>query len=70
MNKTEKERNLIYIKGFSKIKIKDICKKLNIDSSNLWNGRCSEEKVKMVRQYIENELDKIKDVKNAKNSSL
>lgn len=56
-----KERDLKYIKEFSKITIATICKELGIDKSNLWRGNASEEAVKKVRQELErriNELNK------------
>lgn len=40
------------IKSFSKIKIKDICKKLNIDSSNLWRGNTSKRNIEKVLEEI------------------
>ena len=51
--------DLEFIKKFSKIKVKYICNKLKIDSSNLWKGKASKEKIKLVRKEIEKELKEI-----------
>lgn len=51
--------DLIFIKKFSKIKIKNICEKLKIDPSNVWKGKASKEKIKQVRKEIEKELKEI-----------
>lgn len=51
--------DLDFIKGFSKIKISTICKKLNIDKSNLWAGKASAEKIKLVKKEIINEFKKL-----------
>lgn len=48
-----------YIKNFSKIKISAICRKLNIDRSNLLNGRTSEENLIKVKEEIESEIAKL-----------
>lgn len=51
--------DLDFIKGFSKISVKDICDKKHVDKSNLYAGRSSEEKVKKVRKGIESEIGKL-----------
>lgn len=51
--------DLDFIKGFSKIKIAPICKKLHIDKSNLWAGRLSQDKVRQVKDEILKELNKL-----------
>ncbi len=56
-----KERDLKFIKDFSKIKITTICKELGINKSNVWAGNASEEAIKKVREELErriNELNK------------
>lgn len=55
--------DLDFIKDFSKIKIAPICKKLNIDKSNLWAGKVSSEKVKQVKDEIIKELNKLEQKK-------
>ncbi len=55
--------DLDFIKDFSKIKIAPICKKLNIDKSNLWAGKVSSEKVKLVKEEILKELKKLEEKK-------
>lgn len=45
--------DLDYIKKFSKITISEICRENKINTSNLWAGRLSEEKVHLIRKAIE-----------------
>ena len=61
--------DLIYIKGFSSIKIAKVCRALEIDRSNLLNGRLSEKQVKKVRRYLESELAKLYIVEEDNNGS-
>ena len=42
--------DLEYIKKFSKITIKDVCEKANVDKSNVFNGKASKKKINKVRQ--------------------
>ena len=51
--------DLEYIKKFSLITIKDACKKVNVDSSNLWRGKASKKKIKQVRKILESEVAKL-----------
>ena len=51
--------DLTYIKGFSSIKISRVCRALDVDRSNLLNGRLSDKQVKKVRRYLESELAKL-----------
>lgn len=51
--------DLDYIKRFSKIKIARICRENGVNSSNLWSGRLSDEKVHMIRKVIEKEVGTI-----------
>lgn len=48
--------DLEYIKKFSKITIKKICLIEKIDSSNLYKGKISDEKIKRVRKRLESEV--------------
>ena len=48
-----------------KIKIAPICKKLNIDKSNLWAGKVSSDKVKQVKEEIIKELNKLEQKKRS-----
>ena len=59
--------DLDFIKDFSKIKISTICKANGIDKSNLWAGRVSAEKVKIVKKEIINEFEKIERKNNMNN---
>lgn len=54
-----KEINLEFLKKFSKITIKDICRKIEIDSSNIYSGRASEKTIESVRNEVEKELNNI-----------
>lgn len=47
-----KDKDLEFIKAFSKINIKTICNDLNIDKSNLWAGRTSKHNIKIVKDEI------------------
>lgn len=47
-----RERDLKYIKDFSKIKVAAICKDLKVDKSNLWRGNASGEVVKKVKEEL------------------
>lgn len=51
--------DLDYIKKFSKITIKQICKENHIDYSNLWAGRSASSKVHLVRKAIESKMGKL-----------
>lgn len=50
MKKTNKD--LDFIKEFSKISISSICKELNIDRSNLLNGITKEKNIILVKNKI------------------
>ena len=51
--------DLDYIKRFSKIKIARICRENGVNSSNLWSGRLSDEKVHMIRKAIDKDVGTI-----------
>ena len=48
--------DLEFIKGFSKISVTAICKKLKINRGNLLNNRTTKENEKRVRTEIEKEI--------------
>lgn len=54
----EKEVNidLLYIKNFSKITVRKVCKRLEIDEANVLKGTASKANIKRVRRAIENDL--------------
>lgn len=54
-----KEKDLQFIKDFSKINVSQICKDLNIDRSNVLRGRASEEKTKLVKDEILKRLENL-----------
>lgn len=51
--------DLEFIQKFSKIKVANICEKLNISRSNVYNGRTSKENLKKIRKTIESEYAKL-----------
>lgn len=55
----EIDENLLYIRNFMKISLKDICDKLKITRSNIYNGKISKEKTKLIREEIESEIAKL-----------
>lgn len=52
MNNEEKTRKVNFIKGFSTISVNEICKKLNIDRSNVVNGKTSYENISKVYDML------------------
>lgn len=56
--KQEKEVNIdiLYIKGFSQITVRKVCKRLGIDEGNVLKGTASKENIKRVRRAIENDM--------------
>lgn len=54
-----KQRDLKYIKDFSKINIRDICKELNIDKSNVYRGIASAEKIRQVKEELQKRVEKL-----------
>lgn len=51
--------DLEYIKNFSQITIREVCKKAGVDPSNLWSGRTSKKNIKKVRKLLESEVAKL-----------
>lgn len=56
-----KEKDLKYIKDFSKINVSSVCKELGVDRQNLLNGRASEKNTELVRQTIQEKLKNLED---------
>lgn len=48
-----------FIRKFTSLTLKDICKDLRVDVPNLLNKRCSKEKYKLVRKEIESRMEKL-----------
>lgn len=48
--------DLEYIKKFSKINIRKVCRKNNVDTSNLYKGKVKAEKITKVKKQIENDI--------------
>lgn len=59
MKEKEITKELKFIKGFSKISITGICKKVNVNRSNLLNGTAGDDREKIVKEEIERELAKL-----------
>lgn len=55
----EKQKNLNFIKKFSKITITKVCKNAGVLRQNIVNGKANAEKVKKVREEIESEIAKL-----------
>lgn len=62
----EINEDLLYIKRFSSITIRKVCKRLGINESNLWSGKTSEKNMKRVRRLLESELAKLYIIEDGK----
>ena len=54
-----KDEYLRFIFSFSKISISSICKELNINRSNILNGKASEETIKKLYDELKKRLTKL-----------
>lgn len=54
-----KDKHLKFILSFSKISISSICKELNINRSNILNGKASEETTKKLYDELKKRLTKL-----------
>jgi hypothetical protein len=52
-------KDIDFIRKFSKITITGICKKLNVNRSNVIMGTTTDENIKDVREEIESEIAKL-----------
>lgn len=52
-------KDIDYIKNFSKITISGICRKLKVDRSSVLNNKAKEDKIKKVREEIENQVARL-----------
>ena len=52
-------KDIEYIKKFSKITITGICRKLNVNRTNLLTERTTKDNTKKVREEIESEIAKL-----------
>lgn len=61
----ESNPKLNFIKNFSKLSVKSICKELNIDPSNLYRGNTSQKNIDLVYitiiKKIKNLVDDVKE---------
>lgn len=55
----DKDKDLKFIKGFSKITIAGICKDLKIDKSNIWSGRGTAENISKVKNEIKKRIESL-----------
>lgn len=55
----DKERDLLFIKSFSNITLKDICDNFKIDKSNVYRGIASAKTIALVREEIMKRYDHI-----------
>ena len=62
--------DLEYIKKFSMITIKEACKIARVNTSNLWSGRCSKNKIKQVKKILESEVAKLYIIEDEQTSIL
>lgn len=56
---TNKERDLKYIKNFSKIKLSEICRELKINKENIYRGTASPDAIKKVKEEIKKCIDQL-----------
>lgn len=56
-----KERDLRYIKNFSKIKLSEICRELKINKENIYRGTASPEAIEKVKEEIKKRIDQLEE---------
>lgn len=56
-----KEKDLKYIKDFSKISVSSVCKEVGVDRQNLLNGRASEKSTEAVKNKIKEKIKELDD---------
>lgn len=47
------DKDLTYIKKYSKITIKNVCDECGVKPNNLWSGKLPKSKINMIRKCIE-----------------
>ena len=52
-------KDLKFIKGFSKISVSKVCRKLNICRENVLNGTTSKDNITKVKEELESEIAKL-----------
>ena len=57
--RSEKVKDLDFIKKFSKITVSGACTKTNVDRAGLLTNRLKDEKAKAVREEIENQIARL-----------
>ena len=53
---TRKEKDLKFIKNFSKITINKVCENVKTSKQNIFTGKASEQTIEKVKEEIEKEL--------------
>lgn len=56
---TRKEKDLQFIKNFSKITIKKVCENAKVVRQNVFNGTASEKSIEKVKEEIETQIAKL-----------
>lgn len=64
---TRKEKDLQFIKNFSKITIKKVCENAKAVRQNVLNGTASEKSIEKVKEEIETQIAKLYIERNKKN---
>lgn len=54
------KNDLLFIQGFSKIKVSVACREFGYDQANLVKGRLGRDAEKKVRYYLEKEIGKLR----------
>lgn len=54
-----KDELLKFIKGFTKITLKKVCKKAKVDYSNLYKGEVSKENLERIKILLEEEISNL-----------
>ncbi len=55
----QKQKDLEFIKRFSKIEIKEICEYLGTHTQNIWTGKASEATINKVKEELKRRLEEL-----------
>lgn len=64
---TRKEKDLKFIKNFSKITINKVCENVKTSKQNIFTGKASEQTIEKVKEEIETQIAKLYIERNKKN---
>ena len=59
MKELTKEELLEFIRGFTKITLKDACKKAKVNYRNLFKGEVSRDNLEKIKNLLEEEIDNL-----------